>query len=225
MDLSFKIRKDLPSRRGCRTASERRLTTVSRPFTSADTAYMVVSLHSKINDASTAVFAYSPMQESSHMEGTNAQTLHFITLRKVFCWEATHLDVWQSHIPPCFSNVRRISSLLPYWAVDYRYKNYSITSRACLTFHFVVFTSLFYLQKRRVSLRSVRSHSGTLLHVWIPNLLKLKIKKKKKTNMSFTSARSWRKVDIIICISAVKHTSNCAELTKLVLGSDSEAIF
>ena len=39
---------DLPSRRGCSTASERRLTTVSRPFTSADTAYMVVSLHRKI---------------------------------------------------------------------------------------------------------------------------------------------------------------------------------
>lgn len=31
-----------------------------------------------------------------------------------------HLDVWQSQIPPCFSNVRRISSLLPYWAVDCR---------------------------------------------------------------------------------------------------------
>lgn len=35
---------DLPRRRGCNTASERRLITVSRPFTSADTAYIVVSL-------------------------------------------------------------------------------------------------------------------------------------------------------------------------------------
>lgn len=29
-----------------------------------------------------------------------------------------YLDVWQSQIPPCFSSVRRISSLLPYCAVD-----------------------------------------------------------------------------------------------------------
>lgn len=45
--LSLKSQRDSPSSRGCRTASERRLTTVSRPFTSADTAYMVVSLQYK----------------------------------------------------------------------------------------------------------------------------------------------------------------------------------
>lgn len=38
---------DLPRRRGCKTASDRRLTTVSRPFTSADTAYIVVSLQER----------------------------------------------------------------------------------------------------------------------------------------------------------------------------------
>lgn len=39
------VKHDSPRRRGWSTASERRLTTVSRPFTSADTAYIVVSLH------------------------------------------------------------------------------------------------------------------------------------------------------------------------------------
>lgn len=85
--------------------SIRRLTTVSRPFTSADTAYIVVSLQSKT---------------------TNQHTSNQLCVVCVYHYIIPHwdgncvkyLDVWQSQIPPCFSNVRRISSLLPYCAVD-----------------------------------------------------------------------------------------------------------
>lgn len=42
----------------------------------------------------------------------------------------------------------------------------------------------FYLQKRQVSLWSVLFHLGTLLHVWIQNLLKLK--KRRKTNSFYS---------------------------------------
>lgn len=60
----FKRQKDSPSRRGCRTASERRLTTVSRPFTSADTAYMVVSL--KWKDAKVALPSKTRIRQLLH---------------------------------------------------------------------------------------------------------------------------------------------------------------
>lgn len=52
-----------------------------------------------------------------------------------------------------------------------------------------------------------------------------KTKKKENKQFLFTSAGSWGQVDIKICISLLQLTSNCAELTKLVLGSDFEAIF
>lgn len=137
---------DLPSSRGCRTASERRLTTVSRPFTSADTAYMVVSLHSKKKDAS------------------NMQKLYLHTLQQkkglVIIWKVAihtvrvHCD--KGYIPWClavtdssvffqrkenFIFTPVLSGGLKIGRTRVDITSHKTTS---LTFHFVVFTSFTY---------------------------------------------------------------------------------
>lgn len=55
-----------------------------------------------------------------------------------------------------------------------------------------------------------------------PEFTKTKNKKERKT---LYPVRPWRQVDIIKSISLLQLTSNCAELTKLVLGSYFETIF
>lgn len=79
-----------------------------------------------------------------------------------------------------------------------------------------------YLQKRQVSLKSVLFHWGILLHVSILSLLKLLRERKKHTYFIHTDDKG---NTIIIYFSILQLTSNCAELTKLVLGSNFEAIF
>lgn len=71
VDFAFGINVNLPSRRGCKTASDRRPTTVSRPLTSADTAYMVVSLYSKKMHRTCSVNTYSTCQ----IEGNKTHTV------------------------------------------------------------------------------------------------------------------------------------------------------
>lgn len=106
-NCSLGSKMNSPNKRGWRTVSERRLTTVSRPFTSADTAYMVVSLNKKRR------ITVTDRRKQSHSQSVLC-FIHFVTRPN----GVNYLDVWQSQIPPCFSNVRRISSLLPYCAVD-----------------------------------------------------------------------------------------------------------
>lgn len=131
----FKRQMDSPSRRGCRTASDSRLTTVSRPFTSADTAYMVVSL--KCKGANVALSDTTSIK----------QLLHGKPLWKTegIVPPGTDLDVWQSQIPPCFSNVRRISSLLPYWAVDCREE--TLSNKKHDTWHWNYYSMSFTYRK------------------------------------------------------------------------------
>lgn len=92
------------------------------------------------------------------------------------------------------------------WTEDKKDNITSHTSTS-LSFQFVDFI-LFYLQKRQVSLRSVLFHSGTSLHVWNQNLLKLQIRQ--KTNI--VSPRQTHSEDKWI----LKFTYHCCNLLPTV---------
>lgn len=145
-------------------------------------------------------------------------------------------------MPPCFSKVNRISSLLPYCAVDLseqHTRHVHQTSRPTVMFlkvcqHTTDYWScmqrrckIWYLLKRQAFPRNARFHWGIWLHVWTRSLLKLKTRPRvnmvnKLVNSDYKQTSQPYKE---LTATTMQLTSDCAKLSKFILWCYFQAVF
>lgn len=188
---------------------------------------MVVSLHSKMNDTSHV------QQLCSHTLPQKKGLVHMweVVIHKYYilkhwdrhCAERLHTLMFGSHISlrvfPTWGEFH-LYSRTELWTKDNGCQHY------CTNCNFldVSFCGLYFVLLTEKASFSTKCAIplGYFASCLDPEFTKTK---NKKENTFYPLSRSCRQVDIIICITSLQLTSNCAELTKLVLGSNFEAIF